>query len=256
MSVGGARCGAFAVAAVLALAAPASAQDQAARVKVRMPWLASMGVVGDPVEGIRLRLTNLATGETVADATGADGSFRFRDLAPGPYRLHVATGGGDPDRPITIAMRRAFLPGPRAREPREIVVVGLRTPRPDEARRVPVHTPEWTDLSDHDPGVAEGKGHEAWIELSSVALTAEEKTLLLRIPPGAWSAEPAGRYFDLYVGVDPARGYRPIRCYGCEGVTASAMEGGVVFGDGIRGSRPPRAKVAAPVRVAPPDEER
>lgn len=251
------RRGAVALGALLAWAVPAAGQDPPARVKVRMPWLRSAGVVGEPVQGLTLRLTSLETGAAATAVTGADGGFRFDDLAPGPYRLHVTPAGGDPDRPLTIGLGRAFLPGPEATKPREIVVVGLAEPVPEGARAVPAHGPEWTDLSDHDPGVAKGEGHDAWIELASLAFTDDEKSLLVTIPPRAWRGPASGRYFDLWVGAEKTAWKRhgPIRCYGCGDVEASAVEGGIVFGDGIRGARPPPAKVAAPVRVAPPDEE-
>lgn len=245
----------------LAFARPAPAQEDLARVKVKLPYAASLGVAGDAVEGLRLRLTNLETGRARAVVTGADGAFEFPDLSPGPYRLHVDRRGRAPRETITIAVPRGFLPDAEARgKPKEIVVVGLAEPRPPGAREIPVHTPEWTDLSDHDPGVAEGRGHADWIELSSLAVTGDDKTLLVTIPPEAWEAASAGRYFDLYVGFDrsaasgPAALRGPLKCFGCDPVPVRSMRGGVVFGDGTRGARPPRAKVAAPVLRERPEE--
>lgn len=196
------------------LATPVSAQEKSARVKVKMPWLASSGVSGDAVPGFGVRLTDLRTGETVAAVTGPDGGFAFQDLAPGSYRLHVLPPGGDPDRPITIG-----LPP------------GIRT-----ARAMPAHTPVWTDISDHDPGVAAGKGHEGWIELTGLHRGDAEGVLLLTIPPAAWRAGEDAAYLDLWIEAD-------------------AVQGGVVFGDGIRGRRPPPPKKAVtPVLQAEPAE--
>lgn len=245
------------VAAVLALAlvSPVPAQDSQGRVKVQMPPPAAVGVAGDAVIGVELRLTNLESGASTSVATGADGAFAFEGLEPGPYRLHVTVPGGSLDETVSIALPLAFSSGTegRAGKPREIVVVGMREP-PRAGKRIPVHTPEWTDLSDHDPGVAAGEGHGEWIELTSVSPGGDGESLLLTIPPEAWAVGKAGAYFDLYVGADRSgpegsvlRRPPPAR----EGAEAGAVRGAVVFGDGIHGRRPAAAKVAPVLRAEP-----
>lgn len=246
------------------LAAPSPAQESVGRVKVQFPFAASMGVDGDAVEGLGLRLTHRETGETVEVVTGADGSFAFRDVEPGPYRLHLAPPAGTPpDEAISVAIPRAFRAEPRARAKklREIVVVGLVEPGAEGPRKVPAHTPEWTDISDHDPGVAPaGGGHDDWIELVSLHATGDDGTLFLTIPPAAWKAAGAAAYVDLEVGVDRSAPGDPegvaADCPGCGDLEANVVRGAVVFGDGIRGQRPPREKPAAPALRAAPAENR
>jgi hypothetical protein len=254
-----------ALALLAALAAPAEAQDQVGRVKVRMPWTRSMGVAGDAVEGVGLRLTNLATGAVQAATTDADGGFAFRGVAPGPYRLHLRPPGGEPlDEAISLALPRGFREGAQARgKPREIVIVGLAEPRPERAGRIPAHTPEWTDFRDSDPGVAEGgDGHEGWIELTSASLTPDGETLLLAVPVEAWDLPASGAFFDLWVGdgaVARERGALvspPPACRRCEDLEANAVSGGIVFGDGIHGRRPPGEKAPIPVLRAAPGATR
>jgi len=248
------------------LATPTQAQEKAGRVKVQFPFAASMGVHGDAVEGFGLRLTHRETGEAVEVVTGADGSFAFRDVEPGPYRLHLAPPAGTlPDEAISVALPRAFRAEPRARakKVREIVVVGLAEPGTEKPDKVPAHTPEWSDLSDHDPGVARTDDrHRKWIELLSLHATKDERSSVLTIPPAAWKAAGGSAYIDLHVGVirpaPRAHGNRIAAddCPGCGDLETNVVRGGVVFGDGIRGQRPPRERPAAPALRAEPVENR
>lgn len=208
---------------------PAAAQDDAARVKVKLPWLASDH--GDPVEGAVLRLTDLASGESRSVTTGPDGSFVLGEVDPGPYRLHLAAPtGARPDEAVSLVLSRrpGTAPPTRARKPREIVVVGIAEQPPGEGR-IPAHTPEWTDFGDHDPGVAPA-GHDDWIEAVVPRSTEKGEILILTVPPPRGRAPEEARYFDLHVG------------------DAGPLEGGVVFGDGIRGARLPAGKAVLPAR--------
>jgi len=257
---------AFPVFLLALLATPSRAQEKAGRVKVQFPFAASMGVHGDAVAGLGLRLTHRETGEAVEVVTGADGSFAFRDVEPGPYRLHVAPPAGTlPDEAISVAIPRAFRAEPRARakKVREIVVVGLAEPGAEGPRKIPAHTPEWSDLSDHDPGVAPAdRGHRDWIELVSLRTTEDERSLVLTIPPAAWKVAGAAAHVDLDIGVGrsepggPGRRIAADDCPACADLEMNVVRGGVVFGDGIRGQRPPREKPAAPALRAEPVENR
>lgn len=214
-----------------------SAQEPAGRVKVQFPLAESLGVSGPSVEGLILRLTRLGTDEPVEVGTDADGSFAFERLEPGGYRLHLAPPAGKPPAgTISVAISGASPEGARGRKVREIVVVGLAAHAPPGERRIPAHTPEWTDLSDQDPGVAQGDDrHDDWIELVSARMTRGDGGLVLTIPPAAWETAGRSAYFDLRVRPD-----RP--------ATTTAVRGVVVFGDGIRGRRPARAKPDPPSR--------
>lgn len=227
------RCAALALVALAVVVAPAAAQDDQGRVKVRMPFLASTGLEGDPVAGVRLRLTGPESGASHEAVTGADGTFAFAAVAPGGYRLHVAVPEGAFDETVSIALLDASPDGAgaRARKPREVVVVGAA---PGGEGRIPAHTPEWTNLNDSDPGVTADRGHRDWIEITSMSPAADGKPLLLTIPPEAWAVGEAGAYFDLQVG------------------ETRAVRGGVVFGDGIHGRRPPSTKDSRPALRAEP----
>ncbi|MDX1623612.1 MAG: carboxypeptidase-like regulatory domain-containing protein [Gemmatimonadota bacterium] len=247
MRVSTSRLAAAATLSIL-LAGPAPAQDDLGRVKVQLPFPASLGVSGEPVAGLGLRLTDLESGRTVEIASARDGSFAFDDLESGPYRLHLTPPARGSLETVSVALLRAFLPpGSRARpgkvKVKEIVVVGVAAPTAPGARAPRVHTPEWTDFQDSDPGVAEGgEGHEEWIELVSLNVSRNGKSLLLTIPPEAWRIAAGDAFFDIFVGADRSerRGRRALRspppCPTCE---AGEMKGGVVFGDGISGARPP-----------------
>lgn len=230
------------------LVAPASAQDDIGQVKVRFPLVASLGVSGEPVADLGLRLTDLASGAMIDVASSRDGSFAFADLEPGPYRLHLTPPSrGSLDETVSVALRRAFVEGGARARPgkvKEIVVVGVAEPSAPGARAPPADTPEWTDHLDHDPGVAEGDDrHDEWIELLRLSATRNGTSLLVTIPSEAWRIDAGARFLDLVVGADRSRerGRRALRtppaCPRCE---PGAMRGGVVFGDGISGARPPR----------------